>query len=101
MEILFSIPIKRHGQTYLRTGVLMRTWRDAYNQLREDVPKEELRKLIEDVESAIFKRTTELRDIDDSNGEFKEMVEAMRTVRRLQIEKLNYPEFLRSLEQDI
>jgi hypothetical protein len=59
-----------------------------------------LRKLIEDVESAIFKRTTELRDIDDSNGEFKEMVEAMRTVRRLQIEKLNYPEFLRSPEPD-
>ena len=71
------------------------------------MPKEELRKLIEDVtrllvkiESAIFVRPSELQDIADSNGEFKEMVEAMRTVRRLQIEKLNYLEFLRSLEAD-
>jgi len=59
----------------------MPTWREAYNQLSKDVPKEELRKLFEDVESAIFVRTQELRDIDDSNGEFKEMVEAMQTVR--------------------
>ena len=61
----------------------MPTRRDVYKRLSEDLPKEELRKLIEDVESAIFMRTTELRNIDDSNGEFKEMVEAMQTVRRL------------------
>lgn len=78
----------------------MPTWRDAYNRLTEDLPKEELRKLIEEVESAIFVRTQELRNIDNSNGEFKEMVAAMQTVRRLQIEKLNYPEFLRSFEPD-
>jgi hypothetical protein len=67
----------------------MPNWRDAYQRLSKDVPKEELRKLIEDVESAIFNRTTEIQDIADSNGEFKEMVEARQTVRRLQIEKLN------------
>jgi hypothetical protein len=49
----------------------MPNWRDAYQRLSKDVPKEQLRKLIEDVESAIFIRTTELHDIADSNGEFK------------------------------
>ena len=97
----FAFPSQKEArQTRLPTGELRRTRRDACNRLREDVPKEELRKLIEDVESAIFVRTSELQDVADYNGEFKEMVDAMRTVRRLHIEKLNYLEFLRSLEGD-
>jgi hypothetical protein len=43
---------------------------DSSNERR----KEELRKLIEDVESALFVRTSELQDVADSNGKFKEMV---------------------------
>ena len=80
--------------------LMAQAWRDAYKRLNERAPKADLRKLIEEVESAIFVRTSELRTVADSKGEYKEMVEAMHTVRRLQIEKLNYPEFLRSLEQD-
>lgn len=78
----------------------MPTWREAYKRLNECAPKDDLRKLIEDVESAIFVRTSELRQVANSNGEYTEMVDAMKTVRRLQIEELKYPEFLRSLEKD-
>jgi hypothetical protein len=68
-------------------------WKEHYGMLRPDMPREELRKLIEEIKGAIFVRTQELQNVADSNGEFNAMVEAMRTIRRLQIEKLQYPNF--------
>jgi len=75
-------------------------WRDAYNRIHPDLPKEELRKLIEEVEGGVFVRAQELQKVTDSHGEFKEMVEAMKEVRRLQIEKLNFPDFNPGLKYD-
>jgi len=69
------------------------SWREAYNQIRPDMAKEELRKLIEEVEGGIFARSLELRKLPGSNGEYNQMIEAMKTIRRLQIERLNYPDF--------
>ena len=57
------------------------------------MPKEELRALIADFEGAISIRSQELEKVTDSTGEFNEMIEAMRTVRRLKIEKLKFPDF--------
>ena len=57
------------------------------------MPWEELRKLIADIEGVILIRSQELPKVADSNGELSEMVEAIKTVRRLQIEKLNFPDF--------
>jgi hypothetical protein len=69
------------------------TWQESFKLLHPDMPKEELRALIADIEGAIFVRSQELEIVIDSTGEFNEMIEAMRTVRRLQIEKMNFPDF--------
>jgi hypothetical protein len=78
----------------------MLTWRDKYNRLRPDsMSTEELREAIEDVESAIFERTQDLTEERDGNGELKQIEEATEQLLRLQIEKLNYPSFVRQSSQ--
>ena len=72
---------------------MLPTWQEFFKLLDPDMPKEELRALIADIEGAIFIRSQELGKVTDSTGEFNEMVEAMRTVRRLKIEKMNFPDF--------
>jgi len=69
------------------------TWREAFAGIRSDMSVEELTAQIAEIEGAIFIRMQELQNVKDSNGEFKQMVEVMREIRRLQIEKLNYPDF--------
>jgi hypothetical protein len=69
------------------------TWREAFDGIRSDMSVEELTAQIAEIEGAIFIRMQELQNVKDSNGEFKQMVEVMREIRRLQIEKLNYPDF--------
>lgn len=78
----------------------MLTWRDKYNRLRPDsMSPEELREAIEDVESAIFERTQDLTEERDGSGELKQIEEASEQLLRLQIEKLNYPSFVRQSPQ--
>jgi hypothetical protein len=67
-------------------------WREAFAAIRSDMTVEELTAQIAEVEGAIFTRTQELQDVEDSNGEFKQMFEAMQEIRRLQKERLNYPD---------
>ena len=56
---------------------------------------DELESRIFEVEGAIFIRLQQLADSGGaaSNEERKAIDDAMRTIRRLQIEKLSYPEF--------
>ena len=61
-------------------------WRDVFNQIHPDLPKEELHQRILDFETAICERREQL------HAEAKEITDALDTVHRLQVEKLGYPD---------
>ena len=68
------------------------TWRGAFNLILPDLPKEQLHQCVLDCEDAIFVRFQELRH-EEPNGEHSEIAEALHTIRRVQVEKLGYPDF--------
>jgi len=74
------------------------TWREAFTLVSPDLPKEELRKRIDEVECAIFTRFQELRNAVERDAELSEMVDVMQTIRRLQAEKLGFPDFVSDAE---
>ena len=70
-------------------------WRRCYDTLSPDLIGEELMSRVFEVEDAVFTRFQQLAGNDESNAinERNEIGDAMRAVRRLQVEKLNYPDF--------
>jgi hypothetical protein len=66
-------------------------WREAFNRILPDLPKEELRKRIFDCEMAMCKRLEQVQD-ENPEGEVLEITAALKTIRRLQVEKLGYPD---------
>jgi hypothetical protein len=68
------------------------SWRETFHQIRPDLAKEQLRERILDCETAIFQRLEQIQH-ENPNGELYEIAEAAKTIRRLEVEELGYPEF--------
>jgi hypothetical protein len=70
-------------------------WRESYKALTPGLTAGELQSQLVDVEGAIFIRLQQLSGLSDgaATEERRDISDAMQTIRRLQIEKLNYPNF--------
>jgi len=68
------------------------SWREACNLIRPDMTQKELRQHIDLVETTAFERLVEIADKKDSAAEHYEIAQAMTKIRKLQVEKLKYPE---------
>lgn len=94
-----EIKVKREIQTLEGRFSLLQSeqcdWRRCYDALSPNLIGEELMSRVFEVEDAVFTRFQQLAGNDESNAikERNEIEDAMRAVRRLQIEKLNYPDF--------
>ena len=70
-------------------------WRESYKALTPGLTAGELQSRLVDVEGAIFIRLQQLSGLSDgaATEERRDIACAMQTIRRLQIENLNYPNF--------
>jgi hypothetical protein len=68
------------------------SWREVFQSVTQDLDSCELQSRIFEIESAIFNRIQELSGTPDSSAERREIGEALRMLRCLQVEKLHYPD---------
>jgi hypothetical protein len=69
------------------------SWRRKLEAAMIETDPEKLRHLIDDAEAAIFLRSQELALSSDGHAEQHAISDAIRTLRILQAEKLNYPDW--------
>ena len=67
-------------------------WRQAVSEVRPDLAKDKLQKKVYEAELAIFARLQELASLPDHTSEHQEIEQATNLLRRIQIEKLNFPD---------
>jgi len=69
-------------------------WREAYRKTQSNLAKDELYDAVQETEELIFLRMEELHSSPSQDrSEVNEMLDAMQSIRRIQVRVLGFPEF--------